>query len=274
MTLKLQIVSDIHAEFWSSKQRFNFIKPSAPILVLLGDTCCVGSDDDFALFKRFVNEHIPQYEHIIIISGNHEYYYNPSRKSRRPTKENTMEGCDKKIKDYCKTNKKLHYLNNNTMDINVGKKNYLLIGSVLWSNIPASQYQSIANIMSDYRYIYVTDSKTKKIRLVTPAEITALHIKNKRYIQTQIKKAAKQNKKAIVLTHHKPYLNPDHKTNSCLVAYESDLKSIISKPVVLWGYGHTHIKDRSKINGVQMISNPKGYPYQQTLFNKELSLSL
>lgn len=65
--LEIQIVSDLHVEFWAHKKIFNFIKPSAPILALLGDTCCVGSDDDFELFKRFIAEIIDKYEHIIIM---------------------------------------------------------------------------------------------------------------------------------------------------------------------------------------------------------------
>ena len=41
---------------------------------------------------------------------------------------------------------------------------------------------------------------------------------------------------------------------------------LINKPVILWGYGHTHKKDESVINGVKMYCNCKGYPAQKTLF--------
>ena len=51
--VKIQIVSDIHLEFRG--ENFNkIIKPSAPILCLLGDVCACGNDGDFLVYKKFV----------------------------------------------------------------------------------------------------------------------------------------------------------------------------------------------------------------------------
>lgn len=273
MSLNFQIVSDLHVEFWTHKPKFNFIKPSAPILVLLGDTCCVGSDEDFSTFKRFINEYIDKFEHIIFISGNHEYYYNKPKKNIQPNKYNTMEWCDKKLKLFAKNNPKLHYLNNNTMTLNSGKKKYLIIGSVLWSWIPIAQRKKIQNRMNDYSYIYVQDKKTNIIRNITSDEIVSLHIKNRNYIKNQIKSAKKIGMDVIVFTHHKPYLKNNYKVDSYDCAYESDLTDLFEKNVILWCYGHTHIKDNVKIKNTRLISNPKGYPYQQTQYNKSFTLS-
>lgn len=273
MALNIQIVSDLHVEFWAHKKKFNFIKPSAPILALLGDTCCLGSDEDYLLYKRFLDEQIPHFDHILLISGNHEYYYN-STNIKLVTKNNTMKACDKKLKEICKTNAKLHYLNNSTMKLKNNGKPYLIIGSVLWSWIPPEQRKAIQEKMNDYKYIYVKDNKTKHIRNITSDEIVNLHVKNRRYIQKQINKAKKQNMKALVLTHHKPYLSKNYNPESCDVAYESDLTNLIKSPVVTWCYGHTHVKDNRKINGVNLISNPKGYPRQQTKYNNSFTISI
>lgn len=274
MSLKIQIASDIHAEFWSSKTRFNFIKPSAPILALLGDTCCVGSDDDFDVFKRFINEHIDSYNHIIIIAGNHEYYFNPPANSPKPKPQNTMSECDKKIYTFCKTSPKLHYLNNNTMTLTIKNKQYLIIGSVLWSHIPTERQADMQNMMSDYKYIYVKDPKSGRVRNVLSSEISSIHDKNVKYIKSKLEYARKKGMKAIVFSHHKPYLKPDHDALSYDPAYESDLKHLFKKPLLVWCYGHTHIKDNSTISGVQMISNPKGYPRQQTKFSSVFVISV
>lgn len=272
MTLKIQIVSDTHVEFWSQKKVFNFIKPSAPILALLGDIGCVGSDDDFEIYKRFINELIPQFEHIILIPGNHEYYYNPPSASKKPTKANVYKACNKKIREFSKTSPKLHFLCNNTLKLKQNGKNYTIIGSILWTWIPDEHRKKVQSNMNDYKYIYVEDEKTKKIRNITSDEIAAKHLKNTRYIKSQITTAKKTGSIAIVLTHHKPYLSKS--TNIFTHAYESDLSNLFNKPLAYWCYGHTHVKDRSVIKGIHFISNPKGYPNQQTLFDKTFTITI
>jgi predicted phosphodiesterase len=273
MVLKIQIVSDTHVEFWSRKKTFNFIKPSAPIIALLGDVGCVGSDDDFEIYKRFVSELIPQFEHIIIVPGNHEYYYNPPGNKKKATKDNTYNACNKKLKEYAKTSPKLHFLNNSTMKITVKNQKYSIIGSALWTWIPSEYRNDIQSHMNDYKYIYVKDPKTRSIRNITSTEVALMHLKNVRYIKSQITNAKKTGSKAIVLTHHKPYSSkkPDDKYTH---AYETDLSYIFNKPMIIWCYGHTHIKDNTTIKGIKFVSNPKGYPYQQTLFDNSFTISI
>ena len=274
MSLRIQIVSDLHVEFWDDNFKTSNIKPSAPILALLGDTCCVSSDEDFNRFKKFIGICINSYEHIIIVPGNHEYYYNPPNSRAKPNENNTMDACERKLKTLAKTNSKLHYLNNNTMDISINNVKYMIIGSVLWSWIPLERRTHIKNSMNDYQYIFVNDKKNNIIRNVTPDEIASLHLKNRKYITKKINDAKKNGYKVIVLTHHKPYLKPNHDPSTYDSAYESDLNILINKPVCLWGYGHTHIKDNRKINNVLVVSNPKGYPGQKTKFDKSFFIVL
>ena len=279
--LKLQIVSDLHLEFWDKKQKFNFIKPSAPILALLGDICCCSDDEDFAIFERFIKEILPLYELIIMISGNHEYYTN---KKNNITYANTMHSIDDRIKLFFKsTSPKLHYLNNNTLKITANNQDYTIIGSTLWSWIPESERKTITESMNDYQYIQFYDNE--KIRKLNANDVATLHLKNYRYIKMQINKAKKLNHKIIVLTHHKPYLSANYNSSSLDVAYESDLSDLFISPVLLWGYGHTHVADNSlqgASNSLQvtsnhktiLYSNPKGYPNQKTKFNKSAIITL
>lgn len=267
--LNIQIVSDIHAEFWGKKSKFNFIKPSAPILALLGDICCCGSDDDFEIFKRFINEVLPYYENIIMVSGNHEYYFNPTKKSTAATVNNTMDAIDAKIKAFFKeTSPKLHYLNNTSLKMTVGKTTYLIVGSTLWSWIPEDQRVQIQSSMNDYRYCYVQEGNS--VRHINATDIANKHLKNYKYIRSQIRKAQKVGQKVIVFTHHKPYTSPTFDPNTLDVAYESDLTVLMKKsPIVLWAYGHTHVADDSLIEKTRMYSNPKGYPSQKTKYIKD-----
>jgi predicted phosphodiesterase len=271
--LEIQIVSDIHAEFWSKKTKFGFIKPSAPILALLGDICCCGSDDDFEIFKRFIYEVLPQYDHILFVTGNHEYYFNPPKKSILPSAINTIEGIDMKIKKFFKeTSEKLHFLNNGSMKLVSGKNTYLIVGSTLWTWIPEDQRANVQGSMNDYNYIYTLENKT--VRKITSTDIANKHLKNYKYIKSQINKAKKLKYTVIILTHHKPYKSATFNEASLDVAYESDMTSLIAPPVILWGYGHTHVADATFINKTLLYSNPKGYPKQKTKYSNSKTIKV
>lgn len=266
--LELQIVSDLHVEFWACKQKFNFMKPVAPILALLGDICCCGSDDDFELFKRFIKEVVEQYEHVIFVAGNHEYYYNPPKKGDKPQFENTVEGIDEKIKAFFKeTSDKLHYLNNSSMTLTSGKNTYLIVGSTLWSWIPEDQRTAVQSTMNDYNYIYTADEK-KNVTPLKSDYVANKHLKNYKFIKTNFNKAKKLGYKLIVLTHHKPYQSEAFNPASLDVAYESDMTSLFEPPLALWAYGHTHVADNSMQKKAWLYSNPKGYPKQKTKYNR------
>jgi hypothetical protein len=268
MPLNIQIVSDLHLEFHASKAKFNFIKPSAPILALVGDICCLGTDDDFETFKRFIAEILPSYELIIFISGNHEMYVNVNKQPITLTQ--TMEGINYRVRSFFKqTSKKLHYLQNNTLKITSGKKQYVIIGTTLWSNIPSSQYNRIEQAMSDYNYIYVVDKPTGKPRKLTASDVSMTFRKSYNYIKHQLLKASATKANAIVLTHHRPLLKDSYNILTYDVAYMSDCSALFSRPLIFWGFGHLHEKVDQVVNGVRIYSNCKGYPYQKTNFSND-----
>lgn len=261
--LQIQIVSDLHAEFWEGK-KVKFTKPAAPILLLLGDICCCGSVADFELFKTCINAVLPEYEKVIFVPGNHEYYYTPTKPEKVPY-EATMQGINEKLKAFANSldDKKFVVLINKTYSIS----DYILIGSPLWSFIPEQNESYVEQNMNDYNYIYTWNIETKSAERLKAKLITQIFQHNLNYIKRQIKKCQLEGKKAIVLTHHKPYLSPSYKPlNTIDAAYESDLAHLFVEPVILWAYGHTHTADNKKINGSLLYSNPKGYPREKTFF--------
>lgn len=276
MSLDIQVVSDLHLEFRADKKPFNLFKPTAPILALLGDICCVGDISDFEIFKRFMLEILPNYEHCIMISGNHEPYYNPIKKSTPPTKDNTLDACSAKIKAFFRaTSKKLHYLDNNTLKLTVGKKKYVIVGSTLWSHIPKEEQTRVQDIMSDYQYVYVKDQKTAKIRKLLASDVQQMFSKNYKYIKTQVDKAIAGNYKVIIMTHHCPFIYKTYDPKSFDVAYYSDCSAIANpKAVAMWLYGHTHQALDKVIGKVRYYSNPLGYPRERTGFDKDAKVKI
>jgi hypothetical protein len=280
--LSLQIVSDLHLEFYQDKQKFNFIKPEADILALLGDICCCVSESDFAILDRFLTEILPHFKIIIFVAGNHEYYSNKSNTT--PIIENTISYTNNKIKDYCKKKSpKLIFLNNNTLRIKYKNKKYAIIGSTLWTFIPPAQRERIQKIMSDYRFIFTkassgstssgsASSGKEIIRNINSADVSSYFLRNYTYIRNQIKKSISNDENIIILTHHCPILKENFNENTYDPAYMTDCSKLINKNVVLWAWGHTHIAHNKKINGTLYYSNPKGYPNQHTNFNPKCSV--
>lgn len=283
--LQIQIVSDLHLEFHKGKDVRAFIKPSAPILALLGDICCLGDDDDFTMFRNYITMLLPYYKLILYVSGNHEYYYNSKKQL---TAQRTIKGIDARVKALFKEldSTKLHYLNNTSIVVSDNvKTKYLICGSTLWSWIPEDRRIDITSRMNDYRFIYIDEDTSltksdknvltksnfprKSIKQITSNDIADMYLRNCKYIKTCITNAKKLNYKLIVLTHHKPYISKDYLTNPLEVAYESDLSKLFGDPLVLWAYGHTHVADACVKNGTKLYSNPKGYPMQKTKFVKD-----
>lgn len=270
--MQIQIVSDIHTEFWHKKEKFQFFKPSAPILALLGDIGCCGSEYEFNVFKRFIFEIEPLYEKILYVAGNHDYYSYTDKK--KITINDTIQGIHKKIKEFFShiPSGKVKFMNNSSLLMSVKNKTYLVVGTTLWTWIPENKRKTISENMSDYKHIYIR-TNSNKIRNITPLDVCNMHLNNYKYIKSQIIRAKRLKCPIIILTHHKPYKGNIPQTNLSS-AYENDLSSIIKSPIVLWGYGHTHISDATNINKVLVYSNPKGYPFEHTKFKSNVSVKI
>ena len=264
MPLDIQIVSDLHTEYWTEKKKFGFFTPAAPILGLLGDIGCYCGTDNWTSFKTIIDEIKQLYKYIILVPGNHEYYNENTKLS--------MQEIDKGLKNYFATINNFYYLNNASINITEGKTTYTIVGSTLWSFIPEDKHKLIKNSMNDYSSIFIESSSM--VRKIVPADTSNLFKKNYAFIKSKINQATKRGNKVIIFTHHKPYIkyddgyiNDNKIMSNIFNAYMSDCTELIKPPVVFWGYGHCHIKDDRLINGVRLYSNCKGYPRQRTNFN-------
>lgn len=274
----IQIVSDLHLEFWDKKpEKTNFITPSAPILALLGDICCCADVADIAIYERFLMRTAPNFLYVIIVAGNHEYYVNEQRKI---SNADSIDGINQKIEQMCdrciKTIQSaggktlaIKYLQNKAFQMKVKDQVFIFAGSTLWTTIPKEKCELILQSMSDYEHIYVRDGA--KTRLLQPRDVNEMNLTAKKFILRQISRAKKIKANLILLTHHKPYKNLKETPLTC--AYENDL-NWNGSPIVLWGYGHTHLSDNTTINSTIFFSNPKGYPYQKTRFSKNAKISI
>lgn len=268
MSVKLQIVSDLHLEF--RPDNIKFLKPSAPILCLLGDICVCATKEDFATFVAFIAEVSTQYERIIHIPGNHEYYIQGHKGDRNPS--NTIQGVNKKLLKVAQTFPKYVPMINSRIQLKIGKKKLHIIGTTLWTHIPEEHAVHLQRSMNDYEYIHILEKK--QMRKIRAADMNKIHKKSTSFIKRCLTVAKKEGISCVLLTHHKPVWDPVDAASKYGHGYATDLRDIIKSPLRLVAYGHTHIADRRKINGVSIVSNPRGYPGERTKFNPSFTVTV
>ncbi len=304
MGLKIQIVSDLHLEFRRSVKKFNYITPEAPILIMAGDICCLAEDEDFEAYKNLIAYLLPKFDIIVHVPGNHEYYcYCGGNHSMKDCDTKISElfetvncGSDTIEREEKVSLARLYYLNNSHIDIKYRGKKYRIVGSPLWYKIPKTdKHIEIAETyVSDYRYIYVNGKK------LTTSHVNKLHKRCIKYISGQIAECKKKGIMTIVVTHHKPHtyepvfrnktgkikstdaVGEDKKKEIYKItedmndgieipfAYESDQTKYFGDNLLLWAYGHTHLRDDNTISGTRVYSMPRGYPHQKTNFISEV----
>jgi predicted phosphodiesterase len=273
--VKIQIISDTHLEFRGDNFK-KIVKPSAPILFLLGDICACGCDSDFETYKKFINYLSPKFDHIFHISGNHEYYTSGNHNIGI---NDTIPGIDAKIRNFVKPISNVHYLNNNTARIKIGVKNYVFIGTTLWSSVSPENRKYVQSHMNDYCQIYMPNDDYKKDKTQKPVrkynidDMSKFHQKSVRYIKKEMKTIGPKDV-CVLLTHHKPVRDKDPK-DIITQAYESDLVNVIIKPPIkLAAHGHTHEKYDKIVNNVRIVSNPKGYIGEHTKYDDSFTVDV
>ncbi len=221
--MRLQFMSDLHLNNYS--RRFE-IEPNAPNLALIGDIC-EAFDKKLYEFLLSVSN---QYEKILYIPGNHEYY------------ENTIEDVDSYLSEVC-CELDIEYLQKKSIEID----GVILSGCTLWSSpAPESFYKTDEN-----RWIKNFDRE----RMVME------YNKHLDFIQKEIK-LNRVNKPHILLTHYAPMyeMNGKYITAPYTDMFASDLKYIFKPPIKYWLCGHVHQNLTIIHNEIPCITNCLGNP--------------
>lgn len=265
----MQIVSDLHLEFYKTHELLDKvkIKPNAQYLGLLGDICVCGTNDIINI-EKFLDYYSTKYKIIFWLAGNHEFY---SGKKSYKSIDDILIRC----KTLCKKYNNVIFLNNKHYDLNIDDTLYRIIGTTLWTHIPEEKENYVIDNMNDYNHIYVTGQRNvgpfitiEGVVRLSPKDVNLMHAKSVKYINRHLRDSPYP---VIILTHHKPFLSDSTFIN---IGYETDVIGLFNdkykSKIKLWAYGHTHKHFDSIVNGVHFFSNPKGYPGQQTKFENGL----
>lgn len=259
-------------------------------LALCGD---IGNPYD-PKYEQFLERHSARFEHVFVISGNHEYYSN--------TKQHPIPKIDEKIHEVCSKFSNVHFLQQTIFTIDSGTENEVgFAGCTLWTPVN----ETAESVMRDYQHIYVEDPDRNIGSLVT-VKNGSNRMSNTFGTKTGRKKYMRANRrlvrwrdilelhgdmtdwlelvvtlptKMIILTHHAPSEvmlgNRGGSASSEIMPSKNDgvdfsmyyaakCDYLFVKPVICWISGHTHYCFSKEINGIPCLSNCWGYSNQKT----------
>lgn len=236
--MKIRYFSDLHLEFIKTNKLHSILRriksSSDEICVLAGD---IGNPytEIYDIFMKFINSN---FKKSFVIAGNHEYYCN------------NITGTNNFLEKYFSTFDNISFLNNKYETY----KDMCFIGTTLWSQITNPEYK-INDMFKINNFNYVEYNK-----------LNALCVD---FLKTSLK----NNKNAIVISHHMPHsclIDNKYKTTKMLPYnqwFYCNMEDIFNNNIKCWIYGHTHTPSYKLINNIPFVCNPIGYPNE----NKNVS---
>lgn len=240
--MRITYFSDLHFEFGDTNQT-----PSGEVLVLAGDFTIKARNLDWLNNLDF--------EHVIYVLGNHEFY----------------RGSIEKI--YSETFKLLaphvHMLNDSSVNIN----GVDFHGATLWTDYNKSNpidMMTAENVMNDHKLIRFENGE----RRFNAGSALYLHNESIKFLKKSVKPGD------IIVTHHAPSYQSVHAmyaNSSFNYAFVSDLEDLITqlKPK-LWFHGHVHTSFDYTIGDTNILCNPRGYKgYEENIefdWNKTIEI--
>jgi len=240
--MKLQIMSDLHREFYKRGWKPNFDQ-DADYIIMAGD---ISNKPEMS--AKFLNEVADGIRGTIIcIPGNHEYYG-----QQYPS----VLGSYRKAINETEHNERIKFLNQE--HIMFEDSDIAFLCATLWTDFDKEREMYVPmKMMNDYRVVKKGNS------YITTRDILVEH-KQTLNVFSEAMEGPLAGKRVVMVTHHGPSYRsvPDMFQGDPLNgAYVSSLEWFIEKyePIV-WVHGHTHNFFDYNLGPTRVICNPVGYP--------------
>ena len=199
----------------------------------------------------FFKEARDQWEDIILVFGNHEYY------------GSTIDdgSVEKALQDSIDM-RGVHILNPGTVTIRGVK----FIGATMWTEFrnrdPMVMHHAMRS-MNDFNLITISDP----VRKIRPLDIAKIHKDEMMFMWRELDNTTNP---VVVVTHHAPTslsIADEWKGDMVNDAYEAGLgEFIINNPhIKLWVHGHTHHCVDYMVGETRVVSNQRGYAGRQRM---------
>lgn len=198
-------------------------------------------------FREFFHHVNQEYDHVIYIAGNHEFYH-----GKFP---DAYDWLHEEIKKY----DNIHFLDKEHIEID----DVVFVGGTLWTDMNRNDpttMQLIEGMMNDFRII--RNSQRNYARF-SPLDTVVDHRATLEYIKNVVDSDA--TKKYVVVGHHAPTplsIHDKYKNDVWMNGgYHSDLSEfILDRPqIVLWTHGHMHDPFDYMMGETRIVCNPRGY---------------
>lgn len=268
--MRIKQMSDLHLEF--DPDFFPKNEEKADILMLNGDICMAtyfdkGIDSPYyyrALeFLNFFEFCSNEYEEVLYIPGNHEYY------------RGRIDGIDDIIRHALSGFGNIHFLNNQSWT----KNGVTFLGGTLWTDMnkgnPITE-NFIQYGMNDFRLIDWKDFGGHGWKKFIPRDAAALHRKTLAFFD----EASAGLDNVVIMSHHAPSyksVHPKyHNDTQMNYGYFSDLDEfILDRPQIkLWTHGHMHDCFDYTIGDTRIVCNPRGYSGENKFFKMNQILEI
>lgn len=236
-------MSDLHLEYHSVQ-----LPPpnTYDLAILAGDIHTKGRSAAWAS-EHFVKP-------VILVAGNHEFYNFSVDRALKHLRSPVGEH--------------VHFLERRTWVMD----NVRFIGATCWTDFMATGNQvgamlSARAVMNDYRQIRVEPD----FRRLSPADTRSFADQTRAWLRDEIMKPF--DGLTVVITHHPPLQQfvseiPGHP--HLRAAYGNEWPEFLDLPIDLWVFGHTHEFVNEVVGRIRFISNPRGYPGEETGFDPDL----
>lgn len=151
------------------------------------------------------------------------------------------------------------------------------LGATMWTDFAATGNPHIAafsaqNTLADFRQI-----RTEGYRRIRPADLIAQAVQTKDWLRMKLSEPF--DGLTVAITHHAPTLrslqdNP-HAGTDLDAAFANRWEDLMGgDKVALWVHGHSHIAVDYDVAGTRVVSNPRGYPGEETGFRSDLVIEV
>lgn len=240
--MRVQYASDLHLEFGENSRwlKEHPLIPSADILVLAGDIGYLG--DDNYISHPFWNRVSEDFNQVIVVPGNHEFYkffdINELRNGWQLEIRHNVRVCYNSV----------IALNEETD----------LIASTLWAHISPSEEYLTERCVSDFKRIRNGEFRLSAQRFNEEHEVC------RNFIEKAVSESNAE--RIVVATHHVPsftLMAEEFKDSSINGAFTVEVAGMIAESRInCWIYGHSHRNIDKMIGSTRCVSNQLGYVFQ------------
>lgn len=264
--MKIALASDLHLEF----QPITLPNTQgAKVLILSGDICVARSLHEHPVvtppsdpkviwkpghlqiqamrFRDFFQQVNAEYEHVVYVTGNHEFYHG--------SYPDAYLWLDEEMKKY----PNIHFLDMDHVVID----DITFVGGTLWTDMNKQDPNTmhlIEGMLNDFRLVRNSQQNYRKF---LPKDTVIHHNATLGYIKKIVDSDA--SKKYVVVGHHAPTplsIHPRYKQDYYMNGgYHSDLSDfILDRPqIALWTHGHMHDPFDYMMGDTRVVCNPRGY---------------